>query len=128
MKRKDLTFLGGVNPLVTKIGRVLHNVKRSNVKPALPLIYAGTWNFTDELSKKVHQLEISVDLTLALDGRELAGNVKHIDEHELVFLDNYGYYLRINALNNLPVSVFDEADNRLYELSAPLVIPRELKK
>ncbi|WP_282708680.1 DUF4828 domain-containing protein [Ligilactobacillus sp. Marseille-Q7487] len=128
MKRKGLTIIGGITPLVTGIGKMVHTVtkKRASVKPALPLIYAGTWMFTDELSHKVHQLEISVELTIALDGRQLLGKVEQLDSNELVFLDNYGYHLRISAVNNLPVSVFDEADNRVYELYAPEVKKAEL--
>ena len=95
--------------LIKKFGRSIlskipHKKDRGKanqqLQTALPLIYAGTWLFIDDLSQKHHKLEIT-----------------HLDESSLVFLDTYGYHLQISAENLHPVSVYDEADNRSYALS-----------
>lgn len=93
-----------------------HKVKQQ-LKTALPLIYAGTWLFIDDLSNKHHKLEITVDLRILIDSHELPGKIEHLDESSLVFLDTYGYHLRITAENLHPVSVYDEAESRSYDLS-----------
>lgn len=121
MKRKGLPIINKFSPVVTGISKLVKHATNSKIKgkPNPASIYVGTWSFTDELSQKVHQLEISPELTISLDGRQLQGNVQHIDINELIFLDNYGYLLRIDAVDHHPISVFDEADERVYTLYVP---------
>ncbi|KRM94931.1 hypothetical protein FC19_GL000032 [Liquorilactobacillus aquaticus DSM 21051] len=83
----------------------------------LPSLYVGTWNFSDELSHRNHQLEITPALDVLIDKRKLPGRIEHLDTKELIFLDNYGYHLRIDATDYQPISLFDEADNRVYPIS-----------
>ncbi|MCP0887314.1 DUF4828 domain-containing protein [Ligilactobacillus sp. WILCCON 0076] len=117
MKRKGgiiagLSILAGIN-------KALHSHKQGNAKKtALPLIYAGTWLFTDGESQHTHELEITVGLDILIDGRALTGKIEHLDDRELLFLDKYGYHLRVDAIENCPVSVYDEADNRIYKLKS----------
>ena len=47
---------------------------------------------------------------------ENTNKIVSLDNRELLFLDNYGYHLRIDAVNQLPISVYDEADDRVYPL------------
>lgn len=112
--------------LIKKFGRSIlskipHKKDRGKanqqLQTALPLIYAGTWLFIDDLSQKHHKPEITVDLNILIDSHELPGKIEHLDESSLVFLDTYGYHLQISAENLHPVSVYDEADNRSYALS-----------
>ena len=55
-------------------------------------------------------------MEIFIDGKRLPGKIVSLDNRELLFLDNYGYHLRIDAVNQLPVSVYDEADDRVYPL------------
>ncbi|MDN2453509.1 DUF4828 domain-containing protein [Lactobacillus sp. UCMA15818] len=80
----------------------------------LPTFYVGKWNFTDEFSGKVHMLEIDATLNVLIDGRKLPGKITKLDDKELTFIDKYGYHLRLDATEKHPVSLFDEADNRVY--------------
>ncbi|KDA46460.1 MULTISPECIES: DUF4828 domain-containing protein [Ligilactobacillus] len=112
MKRKGLISLGH-----TLFSNVINfNKKSKQPQVSLPLIYAGSWQFTDELSNRTHCLEITTDLRILIDHRELAGQVQTLTAKELIFLDGYGYHLRIDAVDSKPISVYDEADNRVYEL------------
>ncbi len=103
--------------IINNISHKFHKQKMKQLKTALPLIYAGTWLFIDDLSRKKHKLEITVDLRILIDKHELPGKVEQLDEHNLIFLDNYGYHLKVTAQDYHPVTVFDEADNRSYNLS-----------
>lgn len=80
-------------------------------------IFSGNWQFTDENNSRVHHLHINLDLSISLDGRALPGSVLNLTEKELVFLDTYGYHLRIDAIDQHPISVYDEADDRVYQLT-----------
>lgn len=116
MKRKGLISLGQ-----TLFSNVINfNKKSKQPQVSLPLIYAGSWQFIDELSNRTHCLEITTDLRILIDHRELTGQVQMLTSKELIFLDGYGYHLRIDAVDGKPISVYDEADNRVYELSEKL--------
>lgn len=114
MKRRGLINLGQ-----TFFNGIFKSNKKSDPQTPFPLIYAGKWQFIDELSKRTHCLEITSDLRILIDHRELSGQVQTITTKELNFLDSYGYHLRIDAINGRPISVYDEADNRVYELIEP---------
>ncbi|KRL83468.1 DUF4828 domain-containing protein [Ligilactobacillus apodemi] len=109
MKRKGLIDLGQI---------LFSNVikKKASPKAEQSTVYTGNWQFTDELSHRKHCLKITADLRILIDRRELAGQVESLTNKELVFLDGYGYHLRIDAVDGKPISVYDEADNRVYEL------------
>lgn len=95
--------------------------KNENKPTALPVLYAGTWTFIDEVSHKHHQLEITLGLRILIDGRELPGTIEQLNNRQLVFLDKYGYQLKINADYTRPVSLFDEADDRTYTIIDPTI-------
>lgn len=98
--------------------KFFHSAKKQlKTNDALPKIYAGDWQFTDENNYRVHYLHIDSDLGISLDGRALPGSVLKVSEAELVYLDTYGYHLRVDAIDHQPISVYDEADNRVYQLS-----------
>lgn len=81
MKRKGLISLGH-----TLFSNVINfNKKSKQPQVSLPLIYAGSWQFTDELSNRTHCLEITTDLRILIDHRELAGQVQTLTAKELIF-------------------------------------------
>ncbi|MFT8609352.1 MAG: DUF4828 domain-containing protein [Liquorilactobacillus nagelii] len=82
-----------------------------------PDFYTGHWYFSDKETKRAHQLEITEQLGILIDGHQLPGKIVQIYNQELLFLDKYGYHLRIDASNQQPVSLYDEADNRVYPVS-----------
>ena len=94
------------------------NKKHGSSTASFAHIFAGEWQFTDENNSRVHHLHIQVDMSISLGGRALPGSVLNLNERELVFLDSYGYHLRIDAIDGHPISVYDEADDRVYQLSS----------
>ncbi|MFT8465577.1 MAG: DUF4828 domain-containing protein [Liquorilactobacillus satsumensis] len=83
----------------------------------LPAYYIGKWNFTDDLNGRIHVLQITEPPDVLIDGRKLPGKIVHLDEKELLFLDNYGYHLRVDLSEHKPISLFDEADNQVYPVT-----------
>jgi hypothetical protein len=80
------------------------------------LFFAGTWRFYDERQKRHHQLRVSSQLEIKIDGHPLAGQVTQLNRQQLVFLDQYGYELRITANDQQPTTIYDEADHRTYPI------------
>lgn len=86
-------------------------------KAAAPIHYKGKWSFADKATGRTHQLEITDQLQILIDGRRLPGKIEKVDHKELLFLDKYGYHLRVDANGGHPVSLYDEADNRVYPIA-----------
>lgn len=80
------------------------------------LFFAGTWRFYDQRQKRHHILQVSTQLQIEIDGHPLAGQVTQLNRQQLVFLDQYGYELRITANDQQPTTIYDEADHRTYPI------------
>ncbi|KRM21002.1 DUF4828 domain-containing protein [Latilactobacillus graminis] len=78
--------------------------------------YAGHWSFNDTQTRKTHTLEITPNLLVQIDHKPLSGKVISLTEHELVFLDHYGYQLKITCEDQRPVSIYDEAEDMDYPI------------
>ncbi|KRK71766.1 hypothetical protein FD02_GL002011 [Lacticaseibacillus nasuensis JCM 17158] len=90
-----------------------------NPAVALAHAYTGDYVFLDEQTNKSHQLSISPDLAIKIDGRTLPGNVTGITVTSLTFLDHYGYQLSVTNGPTGPVAVYDEAEDQTYEIVQP---------
>ncbi|WP_235808704.1 DUF4828 domain-containing protein [Lacticaseibacillus camelliae] len=81
--------------------------------------YTGRYAFLDELTNKTHQIVVSKDLAIKIDGRVLPGTVTGISTDRLTFLDHYGYQLIITNGESGPTKVYDEAEDTTYNIIAP---------
>lgn len=126
VKKRSFALLGA--SFFIGLTKDIKSITAPKTKVSLPIFYAGHWLFYDELSHRHHNLDISSDLTIRIDERALNGEVERLDERELSFLDEYGFHLRIDANDQGPISLFDEADNRTYPIKlAPIKEPSEPK-
>lgn len=65
---------------------------------------------------KRHTLEITPNLLIQIDHKPLTGKVILLSETELIFLDHFGYQLKITCENHQPVSIYDEAEDTEYPI------------
>lgn len=102
------------------INRKWHWLKAKQSKTPRPAdlakLYMGTWLFYDAKQARKHQLQISSDLAISIDGHPLAGSVIALTNQQLLFLDQYGYQLRITLAYHQPYEIYDEADHRTYPI------------
>mgnify|MGYP004473820367 CR=1 FL=1 len=99
-----------------------HHAQKAPRNPALDLaqIFTGNYGFLDEQTQKSHQLSISPELDIKIDGRSLPGQVTGITTDKLTFLDHYGYQLIVTCGPSGPESVYDEAEDATYAILAPV--------
>nr|SFZ87453.1 hypothetical protein LREN565_0566 [Loigolactobacillus rennini] len=82
----------------------------------LAKLYVGSWLFYDAKQARKHQLQISDDLAISIDDHPLAGSVIALTSQQLLFLDQYGYQLKITLAYQQPYEIYDEADHRTYPI------------
>ncbi|GED82797.1 DUF4828 domain-containing protein [Latilactobacillus curvatus] len=101
------------------LNRTIHQYQqkvRTTQASKVATFYAGHWSFNDNQTRKKHTLEITPNLLVQIDHKPLSGQVISLTENELVFLDHYGYQLKITCENQRPVSVYDEAEDMDYPI------------
>ncbi|WP_407894130.1 DUF4828 domain-containing protein [Lacticaseibacillus sp. N501-2] len=110
-----------VHNFMRSLTQMVAHLHKPKANPALALAqtYTGNFGFLDEVTTKSHQLSISPQLDIKIDGRVLPGHVTGISTEQLTFLDHYGYELIITNGPNGPESVYDEAEAATYRILHP---------
>lgn len=85
---------------------------------------SGEWYFTDQ-NKHKHHLILSNNLNIIIDHNKLDTKLVENNPDSIVFIDKYGYILKIMIHNDLPVSIYDEAENVSYKL---IISKNDIKK
>lgn len=111
-KKPHFKFMKGFLPSRSFRGKAEKQEPASN----LTNIYVGEWAFSDGYSSKEHSLSISINLKLAIDNRPLTGKIMDFTTNQLIFIDNFGYHIKIYTKDQHVDHFFDEADNRSYKL------------
>lgn len=122
MKKHWSLFLGA--SLITGIAGSLFLKKKQekqqtdSVIPNLYKSYLGSWWFVNKQKATQHTLEIQDDLQIIIDGKNLSYVLVELTNKRLVAQDEYGYHLIVQCINELPASLYDEADDATYILDS----------
>lgn len=108
-----------VHTLTKMVAHRPHQRDIANPAVTLAHAYTGTYAFLDEQTNKSHQLSVSPELDIKIDGRSLPGHVTGITTATLTFLDHYGYQLIITNGADGPATVYDEAEDQTYQIVHP---------
>ncbi|WDF83473.1 DUF4828 domain-containing protein [Lacticaseibacillus pabuli] len=113
------------NAMTHKLERRKPAPTTNPVNPAQRLadLYRGSFDFVDATTNKKHQLAVSADLAIAIDGKQLPGKIVGITTDALTFLDHFGYELIISCKDGFPVTIYDEAEDQTYTIIYPELNP-----
>ncbi|QIL45677.1 DUF4828 domain-containing protein [Vagococcus coleopterorum] len=78
--------------------------------------YVGRWYVFDRTKSIQHSLEIKPDFSMLLDNGHYQFTLITLTEEKLVLRDRLGYFITITCKDQQPVSLFDEAENKTYDL------------
>ncbi|KAF1297161.1 hypothetical protein BAU15_06320 [Enterococcus sp. JM4C] len=78
-------------------------------------LFEGDWRFYDK-NKELHTLAINKDYSLIIDDHAVKTLLVELNMNRLVFQDEYGYHLIIEAPIDQPAYFYDEADDERYKL------------
>lgn len=79
-----------------------------------PMIFVGSWQLQHSETSRTHSLVIGPDLTVNIDHHTIPAQVESLTDNALVLLDHYGYHITITVDHDVPVQLFDEADDVAY--------------
>lgn len=118
MKRHNILLFGA--GLIAGLSSTLGlGRSKSTHTTSLPIFYAGTWEYYDPERNRTHQLEITPDLKLSIDNHDITTTVELIDDHHLIYIDKFGYHITIQANEQRPVKLIDDADDQTYTITVP---------
>lgn len=79
-------------------------------------IFQGQWWFVDKRKSTQHQLIIDEELTIKIDDRAVEYTLIEWTTKRLVVQDSFGFHLIIETKDNVPHTLYDEADDSTYLL------------
>lgn len=122
MSKKNWPVILGVSVLASVAGSLFFKGKKEKISEDklinLENFYKGKWWFIDEHKKIQHQFEIQENFQVVIDGKSITGTIIELSKNKLVIRDQYGYHLIVTTDTLKPVSLYDEADDSTYPLSA----------
>ena len=121
MAKKHWSLLVGLSVVVGVASSLLIKKEKDKSEASLASLkklYAGKWWFVDQQNKVQHNLDISEDLALLLDGRNFKPKLLEITPEKLVLQDDYGYLLVFSQPQATKITFYDEANDQTYLLEA----------
>lgn len=104
-------ILIGIMPLLLKSGLLKKNKIAASDSSVLNS-FSGNWEANDDS----FELTIDTKPKLSINGKELDLTVISNDNDKIIFQDKYGYHISLTRLTNEKIELFDEAEDRTYNL------------
>ncbi|WP_261806243.1 DUF4828 domain-containing protein [Lapidilactobacillus luobeiensis] len=126
MRISDIYAAGihGINQVSRFLTQTRHRKQQQKREPDLSLRYGGDWSFIDPKTNQKHDMAIGRDFTIKIDHKALPGRIIGLDAEQLVFLDHYGFQLKVFANHLGPVEIYDESSNQTYPVINNRDVPR----
>lgn len=120
--KKHWTLLVGASLLTGLAGSLLLKKKQgtsdAGTSKDIQRIYIGQWWFVNKNKATQHTLEINSSFSLSIDGKKINSLLVELTPKRFVIQDEFGYHLIVQSEAGQPVSLYDEADDETYQLSA----------
>ena len=118
-KKKHLPFVIGASILgvVASAAGLVAKKNKADEQTFWKKKYVGHWTFENAIQNSVHQIYVDSEFKLTIDGQPVNGVIQELSKKQLVWQDKYGFQLVLVVDGQKPATMYDEADDKTYELT-----------
>lgn len=116
MQRKFIIKMVIGFTILSKLFCIFRNSWKPHSKIDPLTFFVGNWHISEpDVSIKM-SIQIEEDRQVYLNNQLMNGQLVSIENDKLVFKDHFGYELIVTKLSSTTLNLFDEADEKNYQL------------
>lgn len=102
--------------LLSKLVYIVKKNRKSLLRIDPLTFFIGNWHISDQKTPIGISLQIDGNREVYLNKQLMTGHLISIENDKLIFKDHYGYELVVTKLSSTTLNLFDEADEKNYQL------------
>lgn len=102
--------------LLSKLVYLIKKNRETHLKVDPLTFFIGKWHVSDPITSTELSIQIGENREVYLNKQLMNGQQMSIEKDKLVFTDHFGYELVITKLSSTTLNLFDEADEKNYQL------------
>ncbi|MCA9765320.1 MAG: DUF4828 domain-containing protein [Carnobacterium sp.] len=116
MKRKLFIKLFISFTLVSKLVAIITTFQKSHATLDPLNFFIGQWHVSEPASSIEMSIQIKENRQVYLNNQLMNGQLVFIENDKLIFKDHFGYELIVTKTSPTTLNLFDEADEKDYQL------------
>lgn len=102
--------------LLSKLVHLIKKNREAQLKVDPIAFFIGKWHISDPNTSTALSIQIGENREVYLNKQLMNGQLISIEKDKLVFTDHFGYELIATKLSSTTLNLFDEADEKNYQL------------
>lgn len=102
--------------LLSKLVYFIKKNRETQLKVDPLTFFIGKWHISDPNTSTKLSIQIGENREVYLNKQLMNGQLMPIEKDKLVFTDHFGYELVVTKLSSTTLNLFDEADEKNYQL------------
>ena len=102
--------------ILSKLFCIFNNSRKTHSKIDPLTFFIGNWNISEPDIPIEMSIQIEEDRQVYLNKQVMNGQLVSVENERLVFKDHFGYELIVTKLSPTTLNLFDEADEKNYQL------------
>lgn len=102
--------------IISKLVQIIKKNKKSHSTLDPLTSYIGTWRINEPDITTEMSIQIEENQQIYLNKQLMNGHLISIENDKLIFTDHFGYELIVTKLSPTSLNLFDEADEKNYQL------------
>ena len=116
MQRKFIINMFISFTVISKLFCIVKNTRKSHSEIDPLSFFIGNWHISEPDIPVEMSIRIEEDRQVYLNKQLINGQLVSIKNDKLIFKDHFGYELVVTKLSSTTLNLFDEADEKNYQL------------